>query len=119
MNGIILSSIVENVSTRRDGTIKVTLGCQEMPASRAGELMSFNGKLAACYLSIKDTIPQKDMSQVDAIEVDMSGKRPSERMRNVLFILWKQDQEGYKEFDFYYRAKMESFIETLKANIVN
>lgn len=38
MNGIILSAIIENIATRADGTVKVVLGCQEMSASRAGEL---------------------------------------------------------------------------------
>jgi len=48
----------------------------------------------------------------------MPGKTPSQRMRNVLFILYKQDHEGFKEFDGYYKTKMDKFIEELKNNII-
>ena len=47
----------------------------------------------------------------------MGGKTPSQRMRNVLFILWKQDPEGYKDFNLYYISRMEKFIDALKENI--
>lgn len=64
MTGIILSAIIENVSTRADGTVKVVLGCQEMSASRAGELMTLNRKLAAVYLSPKESVNQKEVDQL-------------------------------------------------------
>lgn len=118
MTGILLASTIENISTRRDGTIKVTLGTQELTASRGGELMALNGKLAAVYISPKDTIPQKELDQVDAVDVDMPGKTQSQRLRSVLFILYEQANEGYKDFQGYYRAKTEAIIQELKNNIL-
>ena len=38
-------------------------------------------------------------------------------MRNVLYVLWKQDNEGYKDFPAYYESKMSAYIEDLKLNI--
>lgn len=118
-SGILLACQVENIASRRDGTIKIVLGTQELSQSKAGELFGLQNKIACAYISPKDTIPQKELSQVDEMEPDLPGKSPSNRMRNVLFLLWKQDQEGYKEFDPYYRSKMEVFIENLKNNIIN
>lgn len=74
MNGILLASIIENISTRQDGTIKVTLGTQEMSQGKAGELFALNRKLAAVYISPKEKIDQKEIDQVDAVDVDMPGK---------------------------------------------
>jgi hypothetical protein len=118
MNGILLSCIVENIATRRDGTIKVTLGTQELSNGKAGDLFALNGKLAAIYISPKDTIPQKELDQVDAVDVDMPGKTQSQRMRGVLFILFEQNNEGFKDFQSYCRVKMDDMIKELKNNIL-
>lgn len=118
MNGILLAAIVENVTTRRDNTLKITIGCQEVSQGKAGELFALNGKLAAVYVSPKESIPQKDLDQVDSVDVDLPGKTQSQRMRSVLFILYEQSNEGYKDFQSYYRAKTEAIINELKNGIL-
>lgn len=117
MNGILLSAIIENIATRADGTVKVVLGCQEMSAARAGELMTYNRRLSAVYVSSKDSISQKEIDQVDAVDPVMPAKTPSQRMRNVLYRLWEQSPEGFKDFDGFYKYKMESYIEQIKTNL--
>lgn len=39
---------------------------------------------------------------------------PSKRLRDVFFVLWNQDKEGYGEFDEYYDSKMEKLIQHYK-----
>jgi hypothetical protein len=51
--GLLLAAIVENVSTRRDGTLKITFGCQEMSSGKSGELVSMQNKVVAIYISKK------------------------------------------------------------------
>jgi hypothetical protein len=117
MQGIILSAIIENIATRADGTVKVVLGCQEMSASRAGELMTLSRKLAAVYVSPKESITQKEIDQCEAIDPVMPAKTCSQRMRAVLYILWQQSPEGFKEFETFYRYKMEGYINAIKENL--
>lgn len=117
-SGILLSAIIENVTTRRDNTIKITIGCQEISQGKAGELFGLHGKLAAIYVSPKNSIPQSDLDQIDAVDVDMPGKTQSQRLRSVLFILWEQQNEGFKDFQGYYRSKTEAIIQELKNNIL-
>jgi hypothetical protein len=70
------------------------------------------------YLSPKDIVTQKELAQVDAIQPEeRGGKTPSQRMRAVLYILWSQDNQGYKDFPLYYDSKMERYIEELKTLI--
>lgn len=118
MKGILIACIVEKITTLKDKTIKITLDTQELKPSLAGELFTLLNSLATVYISPAE-ISQKEMNQVDVIEPEMPGKTPSNRMRNVLFILWKQDGEGYREFDGYYKYKMETMIEQLKNNIID
>lgn len=112
--GILLAAIVENVSTRRDSTIKITLGCQEMNQGKAGELFTMQNKVVGVYMSVKENIPQKVMDMVDQVDVDMPGKTKSQRVRAVLYRIWELQKEGHKTFESYYSAKMEEHINNLK-----
>lgn len=116
-DGMLLASIVENVSTRRDGTIKLTLGTQEISQGKAGELFTMQNKIVALYISPKDSIPQKVMDMVDQADVDLPGKTKSQRQRAVLYRIWELEKEGHKTFESYYSAKMEAHISELKEHL--
>lgn len=114
--GVLLPAIVEKISTLKDGSVSLTIYTQELSPQKAAEIFTLRGKLSTVYVSPAE-ISQKELSLVDSIEPELPGKSPSQRMRNVLYIIWKQDNEGYKDFPQYYDAKMNVFIETLKQNI--
>jgi hypothetical protein len=60
-----------------------------------------------------------DEDQVEEIVVDkdLEQKSQSQRIRSVLFILWKQNPEEMSWEEEYYRAKTERYIEWLKTKI--
>lgn len=93
MNGLMLSTYIENVSTRKDKTVKITLGTQELSPGKAGELFSLLNQLAVTYISPKE-ISQKEIDQVDKLDPELSGKTQSQRIRNVLYKLFEQNNEG-------------------------
>lgn len=117
MTGILISAILENITTRKDNTLKIVLGTQEMSGGKAGELFAQMNKLIAIYFSPKEAVSDAELSQVDAINVEFKGKTQSKRIRDVLYILFMQDNQGFKDFDSYYRHETELYIETLKSNI--
>lgn len=116
MNGLLLSVYVENITSRKDKTIKITIGTQELSPSKAGELFQLLNTLAVCYLSPK-SIGQGEIDQVDKVDAEFGGKTQSQRIRNVLYKLYEQAPEGFKDFDTYYKSKTEKYIEHLKSKI--
>lgn len=116
MNGLLLPTYVENISTRKDKTVKITLGTQELSPSKAGELFQLLNTLAITYISPKQ-MSQVELDQVDKIDPEFEGKTQSQRIRNVLYKLFEQDNEGFKDFDSYYKSKTERYIEHLKSKI--
>ncbi len=117
MSGIGIAVIVEGVRTRKDRTLAVTLGCQELNPHQAGQIVEMNGKLCALYLTEKESIPQEIIDQVEEADIDLPGKSQGQRIRGVLYKLFEQDKEGYQTFDEYYHSKTEKIITHLKSKI--
>jgi len=117
MKGILLPIYVESIATRKDKSVKLVFATQELSPELAGQLFALNGKIAVGYISEK-TIDQKEMDQVDKLDPEFSGKSQSQRIRAVLFKLFEQANEGFKDFETYYRAKTELYIEHLKTKII-
>jgi hypothetical protein len=114
---IIVPAIIENISTRKDNTLKVVLGTNEITPDKVGQLMSLHNKMA--YVAIKAEMFNPDekamLSELKADE--QIGKTPSQRLRSVLYILYAAKDDGFKTFNEYYIYKMEGFIEHLKTKI--
>lgn len=115
MDGLLLAAQVEGVMTRRDGTLKITLGCQEMSQSKSGELLTMQNKVCAVYISQKETVSQQVLDMVDQSDVDVPGKTKSQRQRAVLYRIWELQKEGHKTFESFYAYKMEQHINDLKS----
>lgn len=116
MNGIILPATIENITTRKDKTVKITIGTQELSQGKAGELFTLLNNLAVVYISPKE-ISQNELDQVDKLDPEMEGKTQSQRIRSVLYLLFNQNNEGFKDFDSFYKSKTEKYIEHLKSKI--
>ena len=116
MIGLLLPVYVESVRTRKDKTIALTLSTQEISPSNAGELFRLLNALAYCYISPK-SVSQQEVDQVDKLDPEFGGKSQSQRLRNVLYKLYEQNSEGFKDFNNYYHSKTEIIIENLKSQI--
>lgn len=116
MKGHLFPAIIEQVATRADRTLKIVLGCQEMSPNDGGQILSLVHQLATVYISPSE-ISSKEIAQVDLVEPEFSGKTPSQRLRNTLFVAFTQNPDGFKSFDEYYRNKMEAMIEHFKSKL--
>lgn len=117
MKGILFAAQVEGLRSRKDKTVALTLGTQELNSEKAGELFNTNGHMVTCYLSIKEHITDAEKEIIDAIEAPVQGKTPSQRMRNVLYRMWEQNNEGYTDKNLHYLHWMDKIIEGLKQKL--
>lgn len=115
MNGLLLPGMVTSIRSLKDGSISLLIETQELTPSKAGEVFSLRGKLIAMYLSPKETIAQREIDQIDAVDVDLPGKTKSQRVRNVLYRIWELQPDGHKTFESYYNFQMEKHITDLKS----
>ena len=116
-NKIIFPAQIEYIGTRKDKTLVVKLGTQELSPDVSSEIFRLHNTL--CYILIKpEPVTKEDETVIDKLSEltlsDIPGKTQSQRLRNVLFLLWKKDNKGFKEFESYYQHLMERIIETYK-----
>ena len=95
-----LSNIeVRKISTLVDGSISIQIVTQELSPEAMTEI--FNMK--------------KSGFSAEWVELEQrQGKTPSERLRAVIFLLWKYRDEWYKDFNLYYHYVMNEIIEAEK-----
>lgn len=116
---IVIPAIIENVSTRKDNTVRLSLGTQELSPAYAGELFSLANKM--CFAAFK--IEQFNKAEIEAVEgleianEDNNFKSSSQRLRAVLFRLWEHHPEGFKTFATFYEHHMERIINHFKTKI--
>jgi len=115
---LILQTILENLTSRKDGTYKLTFGTQELSPDDIKEVAGVLNKF--CFLGIKaDEFKSTEieiLSQKEASEFD-DNKTQGQRIRAVLFKLYSQNNEGFNNFDSFYKSKTEKYIEHLKSKI--
>jgi len=114
---IILPAQIEGLTSRKDKTIKVTFGTQELSPVDAAQVFQLNQRF--CYIAIKEeTFQQDELNKLDDIKTNLeTNKTPSQRLRGILYINYQQNNEGYKDFTTYYTSKMEVICEHFKLKI--
>ena len=71
------------------------------------------------YLS-SDNISQEELDALDGFKLSSEkndGKTPSQRLRAVLYVYWKQHKQEELEFDIFYLRHMNNMIEKIKEKL--
>lgn len=77
------------------------------------EMMGSEGWIV---ISPNDDISEGDIPVGEA-DSGLEGKSPSERLRNVLYVLWEQSGKPTGSFEIYRAAQMEKLIEVIKEKL--
>jgi len=115
---LIIPTVLENLTSRKDKTWKLTMGTQELTPDQVRELSIALNRYIFTAIKV-DEFRSEEKDTLDQLEsgFEETGKTQSQRIRAVLFLLWKQDNKGFTEFDTYYKHSTELYINHLKTKI--
>ena len=116
MTKLVLPVSIETIATRHDGSVKIVMGTYELNTQSAVKLFDLRKSEALMYLS-SDNISQEELDALDGFKLDAEktdGKTPSQRLRAVLYVYWKQHKQKDIEFDIFYLKYMNRLIDRLK-----
>jgi hypothetical protein len=113
---ILIAGQIESIATRKDKTLKVTIGTQELNPAQASDVFSLNQSF--CYIGLKtEPFIQSEEVLIAGFKSEINQKTPSQRLRSLLYVYYEQDNKGYKDFGTFYAAEMERIIEHFKTKI--
>jgi hypothetical protein len=113
-----LPAQLEGYRSMKDGTIKITFETGELTPEQMANIHFSLNKIG--YLAYApDPFATQELSDIDnlKVEFDDTGKSPTQRMRAVLFLNWKQKNEGYETFNDYYNSRYEKLINHFKEKL--
>jgi hypothetical protein len=116
---LILPVTFEGLQSRVDKSLKVTIVTSEVTPDVAGAL--FEMQRGFGYVAIKPVeFEAQEREMLEALEtdfVDDKKKTPSQMLRAVLYLNWKEDNRGFAEFKAFYRNEMTRIIDQYRAKI--
>jgi hypothetical protein len=123
-NTIVFEGGIDGIRTMADNTVRVNVGTPELSPDVVGHMYSMLKQPGYVVISTMP-ISQKQIDAVESATIDreFEEKTPSQRLRNVLYVLWEQQQpketnsQGvttYIDFDLYYKRKMNELITFIK-----
>lgn len=108
----LLNCEVVGVASRVDGSVKIGVVTAELRPSEKGLVMEFHGK--ACRVLIA---PHEDSApEIVNVSTERGIKSPGQRLHAVLYVLFQHIKPG-GNFDDFYRAQIENYIEAAKAKL--
>lgn len=127
MKLLIFNALFHKQASMVDGGWSVLLHTNELPPEdttamssclhKQVKVMMQQGEIEVDELGFtEDDMAKFENTQFDELDARQK-KTASQRQRNVLYVLWDQNNEGHKQFVDYYNFKMERVIEWLKGKI--
>ena len=102
-------AIMTRISSRADGGLSLAFATNELSVDEKAIALQYHN-LFGYLLFSPNQFRDEDIPKGDATD---ESKSPSQRLRAVLFIYWKQlGQPG--NFEFFYRQQVEKQIDAIK-----
>lgn len=107
-----LAAYFTGFSSKADGSASLRFSTQELTGEDFAIFKNTQNQFGWLVFSENEV----DLKEVPKEDADEGNKTPSKRLRNTLFVYWKQQGEN-GDFESFYREKMEKFINRVKAEL--
>lgn len=115
MKTIQIYSIIDGISKKKDGTLSIRLGTQEMGAEETAEIFKFgNGYIWTAFC--ESAMVPEDIKLPDFTPEFKGEKSPSQRLKACVYKLWELSDKK-KTSEEFYRDYMEKIIEHVKTKL--
>lgn len=117
MKAFTTQAILSSFRTRKDGSMGFSTSTPELTVEEKVALMGLEG--TNVKLLIEPTDPD-GISQAEGrvdVKTECQQKTPSQRLRSVLFVLFKHENPPNTTFATYYEDRMEKMIAHVKAKL--
>jgi len=98
------SAQIDKITAKNDRTLSITIGTQEMSPDNASILFGLFEK--QIWIAFAETSVTKEDLKIPEVVVEKGRKTPSQRLRDRMFVYWKEMKKDGK-FDDWYEDALE------------
>ena len=109
--------IFDSYRTRKDGSVMLCFETGELRADEVAVLHTLRNSVGIVGFSRRESMSAKEIKEIESIDAEIDSKSKSERLRNVLFVLFQQQPEGYTDFKQFYADRMEKLIQQIRTRL--
>ena len=119
MKNLLSQVTLDRLNRKKDRSISLTFITQTEKTSEElmemDKLINTNGVL---YYKSNGVLTDEEIQEIESSDIPVEGKSKSQRLRNVLYVLFSQ-QNTEKDFKQFYSDKMEEIILHFKNKLVD
>tara|TARA_R110000744_G_scaffold148351_1_gene261361 strand:- start:1056 stop:1415 length:360 start_codon:yes stop_codon:yes gene_type:complete len=116
MANLITQVTLDRANRKKDKSVSLTFITQlEQSSEQFMEIDELLGDSGVIMFKSSGNLTTEEVKALDGVEIEVEGKTKSERLRNVLYVLNKQDNIG--DFKEFYVTEMERIIEHYKGKL--
>ena len=109
-----LPVLIGSIASKVDGSIKITMETREITGEDAAQVFDLRGSEAWAFLAPEE-IKEVELPE-EKPDPSIGKKTQSQRLRNVIYIMWQQ-KGAQGNFEQFYNQKMETIIEQMKERL--
>ena len=101
--------------TKTKGCWQAKLETQELTKEQKDIFTDFNEEQLGAFVFSPTEVKPEDIKDIPELTGEFKkDKSPSQRLRNVLFVFFKQTHKSTDDFELFYKNQMEKFISFIK-----
>ena len=115
---IIRSVILEGATRKKDKSVSLRFTTTlEQSSEEFMEVDKVLDTYGIIYFSNRDTLTQREVDQIEKVDIKIEGKTKSKKLRNVLHVY--NSQNNNIDFKKFYAIEMERIIEHYKSKLLD
>lgn len=111
---ILKAAVFDTYRVRKDGSAVLCFETGELTGPDVATLHTLRNSVGVVGFSRRNSLTDKEIKELESIDAEIESKSKSQRLHNVLHVLFTQQPEGYTDFKHFYADRMEKIIQQIK-----
>jgi len=109
--------IFDTYRVRKDGSAVLCFETGELTPADVASFHVLRNSVGVIGFSRRESMSAKEIKEIESIDAEIDSKSKSERLRNVLYVLFQQQPDGYTDFKQFYADRMEKLIMQIRTRL--
>lgn len=102
MNNMIRQATLDRANRKKDKSVSISFTTDlEQTSDEFMEIDQIIGTRGIIYFKSSGELTQEEINAIDSTEIELEGKSKSQKLRNTIYLNWKQSDQNKTKEQFY------------------